>query len=44
MLETFRQNYITEVELGTKQLTQFFSIIMPKMENSIKILNIPNMN
>ena len=36
MLETFRQNYITEVELGTKQLTQFFSIIMPKMENSIK--------
>ena len=41
MLETFRQNYITEVELGTKQLTQFFSIIMPKMENSIKILNIP---
>lgn len=39
MLEMFRQNYMTEVFLGKEELTQFFSIIMPKVKNAIKIVN-----
>lgn len=37
LLELFRQNYITEVKLGKNELTQLFSIIMPKVKNAIKI-------
>lgn len=41
LLELFRQNYMTEVSLGKQELTQFFSIIMPKVKDAIKIVNIP---
>ena len=40
LLELFRQNYITELSLGTEELTQLFSIILPKVKNAIKIENI----
>ncbi len=35
LLELFRQNYMTEVLLGKEELTQLFSIIMPKVNNAI---------
>ena len=41
LLELFRQNYIAEVDFGKKELTQLFSIIMPKVKNAIIIENIP---
>lgn len=41
LLELFRKNYITEVELGKDELTQLFSIIVPKVKNAINIENIP---
>lgn len=37
LLELFRQNYMTEVPLGEEELTQLFSIIIPKVKNAIKI-------
>ncbi len=37
LLEVFRSQYITEVELGEKQLKDLFSIIMPKVKNAICI-------
>ena len=37
LLELFRQNYITELVLGKEELTQLFSVIMPKVKNAIKI-------
>ena len=40
LLELFRQNYMTEVELGKEELSQLFSIIMPKVKDAIKIENI----
>lgn len=40
LIEMFRQNYLTEVTLKREELSQFFSIVMPKMKNSIKIKNI----
>lgn len=40
LLELFRQNYMTQVLLGKKELRQLFSIIMPKVENAIKIENL----
>ena len=40
MVEIFRQNYLTEVILKQEELTQLFSIVMPKMNNAIKIKNI----
>ncbi len=40
LIDMFRQNYLTEVTLEKKDLSQFFSIVMPKMKNSIKIKNI----
>ena len=39
-IELFRKNYISEIELGEKQLPQLFSIIMPKIKNKIKFQNI----
>ena len=41
LLELFRQNYITEVKLGKDELTQLFSIIIPKVRNAITLENIP---
>lgn len=35
LLELFRKNYMTEVLLGKEELTQLFSIIMPKVKNAI---------
>ncbi len=40
MLEVFRKNYITEAKLGKEELKQFFSIIMPKIHNTVKFENI----
>ena len=37
LLELFRQNYITELELGEKELTQLFSIIFPKVGDAIEV-------
>ncbi len=39
LLELFRQNYLTEVSLGKEDLTDLFSIIIPKVKNAIKIEN-----
>lgn len=39
LLELFRQNYMTEVLLGKEELTQLFSIIVPKVKNAIVIEN-----
>ena len=39
LLEMFRQNYMTEVLLGKEELTQLFSIVMPKVKNAIVIEN-----
>lgn len=35
LLELFRKNYMTEVLLGKDELTQLFSIIIPKVKNAI---------
>ena len=40
MIEIFRKNYITEADLGTEELKQFFSIIMPRISNAVKFKNI----
>ena len=40
LLELFRQNYMTEVLLGKEQLSQLFSVILPKVKNAINIENI----
>ncbi len=40
LLEFFRQNYMTEIVLGKEELTQLFSIIMPKVKAAIAIENI----
>ena len=37
LLELFRQNYITEIELGEKELYELFSIVVPKVKDAIKI-------
>lgn len=37
LLELFRQNYMTELTLGEDELYSFFSIMMPKLKNVIKI-------
>ncbi len=41
LLELFRQNYMTEVLLGKEELTQLFSIIIPRVRNAIVMENIP---
>ena len=40
LLELFRQSYITEVNLGKNELSQLFSIIMPKVKDAIIIEDI----
>ncbi len=40
LLELFRQNYITEVKLGKDELSQLFSIIVPKVKDAITLENI----
>ncbi len=42
LLELFRHNYMTEVSLGKNELTQLFSIIIPKVKKAIIIENIPD--
>lgn len=37
LLELFRQNYMTEILLGKAELSQLFSVIMPKVRDAIKI-------
>ena len=37
LLELFRQNYVTEIEFGEEELTEFFSVVMPKVKDAIKI-------
>lgn len=39
LLELFRQNYMTEVLLGKEQLTDLFSIIVPKVKEAITFEN-----
>lgn len=39
LLELFRQNYMTEVLLGKEELTELFSVIIPKVKNAIVIKN-----
>ena len=41
LLELFRQNYMTEVKLGEQELSELFSVVMPKVKNAITIENIP---
>lgn len=41
LLELFRQNYITELKLGKNDLTQLFSIIIPRVNDAIEINDIP---
>ena len=40
MLEIFRKNYITEAKLGKEELKQFFSIIMPRINDAVNFKNI----
>ena len=40
LLELFRQNYLTELTLGEEELSQLFSVIIPKVKNAIKFENI----
>ena len=40
LLEIFRENYMTEVMLGKDELSQLFSVIIPKVKNAIKLENI----
>ena len=40
LLELFRKNYITELKLGKSDLPKLFSIVMPKVEDAIKIQDI----
>ncbi len=37
LLEIFRQNYVTEIEFGEEELTEFFSVVLPKVKDAIKI-------
>ena len=37
LLELFRKNYVTEIEFGEAELTEFFSIVAPKVKEAIKI-------
>ena len=39
LLELFRQNYMTEVKLGERQLSQLFSVIIPKVKGAIVFEN-----
>ena len=37
LLDLFKQNYITELEFGKNELTEFFSVVMPRVKNAIEI-------
>ena len=37
LIEIYRQNYLTEITLERKDLADFFSIFMPKMQKGIRI-------
>ena len=41
LLDVFRKNYITELKLGKEDLTQLFSIVIPKVKDAITIENVP---
>ena len=41
LLDIFRKNYITELKLGKEDLTQLFSIVVPKVKDAIEIEDIP---
>lgn len=41
LLEMFRKNYITEVNLEEKDLSQLFSVIIPRVKDAIVIEDIP---
>ena len=41
LLELFRQNYMTEVLLGKNELSELFSIVLPKVKDAIIMENIP---
>jgi len=41
LLEMFRKNYITEVNLEEKDLNQLFSVIIPRVKDAIVIEDIP---
>ena len=38
VIKTFRENYTSEMLLRKKDLKDFFSVVMPKIENNIKIM------
>ena len=40
LIELYRQNYLTQLEIQRSELSDFFSIVMPKMKNAIKLKNI----
>lgn len=40
LIEIYRQNYLTELSIEKQELSDFFSIFLPKMKNAIKIKNI----
>lgn len=40
LLELYRKNYMSEVKLGKNELVQLFSIVMPKVKDSIIIKDI----
>lgn len=42
MLEIFRKNYTSEIKFNEKDLPEFFSLVMPKIKENIKIGNIEN--
>lgn len=40
LLNSFRQNYVSELHLAKDDLMQLFSVIMPKIKNAIKLGNV----
>ncbi len=41
LLEIFRKNYITEITLGENELSQLFSIVIPKVKDAIIVEDLP---
>ena len=41
LLDIFRKNYITELKLGKEDLTQLFSVVIPRVKDAIEIEDIP---
>ena len=40
LLEMFKQNYLTQIEFSKNELSDFFSVVMPKVKNAIVTKNI----